>query len=319
MRAIVRVAVIGAGTMAPGIAASFAAAGVASRLWARRADGAEAAAVTARRQHTDLVAAGLASPEVTGSIGASVTLAEAVAGADLVVEAIAEDVDQKRALFVAVERHVDPATVIATTTSGLGIDDIAVGMERPDRAVVLHFWNPAHLMPLVEVVGGRHTRPDVVDACVEAVRRLGKRPVLLRRNVPGFIGTRLQQAVVREAIALLQAGVADAADIDAATRLSFGARFPVLGPLETSDLGGLDVVAAIHRYLLPDLDASSEPNPLLLDLTSARRLGAKTGQGFYDWRHRDAAALVAARDAELIERNRKLRAAGELFEPSSGG
>lgn len=314
-----RVAVLGAGTMGPGIAASFAAAGIPACLWALRPERVRKAAVIARRKHAELVDAGLASASAMGRIDACTSLAEAVAGADVVVEAIAEDVGQKQTLLAETERHVDPTTMVASTTSGLAIDDIAARMERPDRAIALHFWNPAHLMPLVEVAGGRCTRPAVVDAGLDLARCLGKRPVLLHHSVPGFIGTRLQQAVVREAIALLRAGVADAAEIDAATRLSFGARFPVLGPLETSDLGGLDVVAAIHRYLLPDLDASSEPSPLLLELTSAGRLGAKTGRGFYDWRHRDAAALVAARDAELVERNRKLRATGELAEPYSGG
>jgi 3-hydroxybutyryl-CoA dehydrogenase len=185
--------------------------------------------------------------------------------------------------------------------------------------VVMHFWNPAHLMPLVEVLGCARTDDAVIEEACAISWRIGKKGVRLQRSVAGFVGTRLQQAVVREAISLLASGVATAEDIDAAVRLSFGARFPVLGPLETTDLGGLDVVLAIHRYLLPDLDVSPEPHPYLEELVEKGRLGVKSGRGFYDWTDRNPAALRAARDEELVRRLRLLQQQGALRRLVDGG
>lgn len=306
-----RVAVLGAGTMGPGIAAVFAAAGFHSAVFARRQDAAERAVAQAQNQWRALVDHGLAaSPEAR--IRPAHDLDDALQDAEIVIEAVSEDLEVKRRVFAQVEQRIDSDVILGSTTSGLDINRISATAEHPSRFVVMHFWNPAHLIPLVEVLGGERTDPAIIEAACSLLRRIGKYPVLLNKYVPGFLGVRLQQAVVRESIALLQAGVASAEDIDAATRLSFGARFPVLGPLETSDLGGLDVIAAIHDYLLADLDRSQEPQALLTELVSAGDLGVKTGRGFYDWTTRDAAELSRRRDEELINRIKALRRRGEL-------
>lgn len=309
-----RVAVLGTGTMGPAIAAAIAGSGRDVTVWGRRREALAAAVGSAEAALGDLVAARLTAPE-TGRVRGEAELHGAVADAEIVIEAVTEDTAVKRALLASVEGAARPDALLASTTSGLPVDDFAGALQRPERALALHFWNPAHLMPLVEVAGGHATAPEVVEAGCAFVRQLGKHPVVLRRSVAGFIGTRLQQAVVREAIALLADGVADADAIDAATRLSFGARFPIIGPLETSDLGGLDVVAAIHDYLLNDLDRSTAPHPDLLARVARGELGAKSGRGFYDWTARDAAALVRRRDAELVARVRQLREAGDLRLP----
>jgi 3-hydroxybutyryl-CoA dehydrogenase len=306
-----RVAVLGAGTMGPGIAAVFAAAGFQSSIFGRRERAAERAAAQAEKQWRVLVDHGLASPGEM-RIRPAHDLDDALGDAEIVIEAVSEDLETKRSVFAEVEQRVDSDVVLGSTTSGLDIDLISATAEHPARFLVLHFWNPAHLIPLVEVVGGKRTDPAIVDGACALLRRIGKHPVRLNKYVPGFVGVRLQQAVVREAIALLQAGVASAEDIDAATRLSFGARFPVIGPLETSDLGGLDVIAAIHEYLLADLDCSREPQALLKELVSAGDLGAKTGRGFYDWANRDAGELSRHRDEELITRIKSLHERGQL-------
>jgi 3-hydroxybutyryl-CoA dehydrogenase len=150
------------------------------------------------------------------------------------------------------------------------------------------------------------TAAEFVDRAMALARAIGKQPVRLEREVLGFLGTRLQQAVVREAIALLEAGVASAEDIDLAVRTSFGIRFPVAGPLESADLSGLDVIAAIHGYLLADLDASRAPQAPLTERVAAGALGTKTGRGFHDWSARDAGALLRRRDEELVRRLRLL-------------
>lgn len=300
-----RVSVLGAGVMATGIAAAFSAYGIKTSIWARSSEAAQRAVRQAHEAAQTLAEAGLAPAvlpaEAVESIG------PAVDDADFVIEAISEDFDAKRTLFSSVESHASDTCVLASTTSGLSIDELSAGAHRPERFVVAHFWNPAHLIPLVEVLGGRSTDPEVVSATSQLLKRIDKHPVVLHRFVPGFLGVRLQQAVVREAIGLLQSGVASATDIDTATRLSFGARFPIIGPLETSDLGGLDVVYRIHEYLLADLDSSSSPQPALRALIEAGDLGVKSGQGFYDWSERDAAGLIRQRDDELIERLRRLR------------
>jgi len=301
--ALPQVAVLGAGTMAPGIAAAFAAAGHPTLVWARRAEQADAAVTRAGELGRFLAEHGLARAEAFAPITPADALG-GIAGAGVVVEAIAEQLDAKRELLALVDELVAPEALIATNTSGLRVTDLAEGLPGAGRLVAMHFWNPAHLMPLVEVGGGERTDPASVTRAVELARAIGKQPVRVEREVLGFLGTRLQQAVVREAIALLDAGVASAEDIDLAVRTSFGIRFPITGPLESADISGLDVIEAIHRYLLPDLDSSSGPQAPLKERVAAGELGVKSGRGFHDWHSRDAQELVKRRDEELVRRLR---------------
>jgi 3-hydroxybutyryl-CoA dehydrogenase len=303
------VAVLGAGTMAPAIAAAFAAGGHRVTIWARDAARAAAARERAHELARYLAGQGLlpaGAPSEHESV-AVVEQLEALAGADVVVEAIAERLPAKRELLAAVERAVAPEALLATNTSGLRVSDIADGLDHPERVVAMHFWNPAHLMPLVEVCGGRETAPAAVERAMALAASIGKQPVRIEREVLGFLGTRMQQAVVREAIALLESGVASAEDIDLAVRTSFGMRFGVIGPLESADLSGLDVIASIHEYLLEDLDGSRAPQAALTSRVAAGELGTKTARGFHDWTTRDAGELVRRRDAELVRRLRLLR------------
>lgn len=297
--------------MGPSVAASFAAAGYDTTIWARRGEAATRGAEVAERHRRLLVEHELASSSEP-AIESTGDLSAALSGAMVVLEAISENPLAKRNLLAEVEGHVEESVLLASTTSGLDIDEISKGAVHPSRYVVMHFWNPAHLIALVEILGGSQTEADSVELACDLVRQLGKHPVRLTKFVPGFLGARLQQAVVREAISLLEAGVASAEDIDAATRLSFGARFPIIGPLETTDLGGLDVVAAIHEYLLADLDCSTEPQDALVELVGAGHLGSKSGRGFYDWSERDADELARMRDEELIFRLKSLKSRGLL-------
>jgi 3-hydroxybutyryl-CoA dehydrogenase len=299
----VSVAVVGTGTMAPGIAVAFAAAGRDVTL-AGRAPDRVASALRSAADMAELLAAnglGPAADAVTGRIRGTSELAD-LAQAAVVVEAVSEDLAAKHAVLAAVEDAVAPDALLATNTSGLRVTDIAAPLRHRERIVALHFWNPAHLMPIVEVAGGEHAAPARVDEAAELVRAIGKVPVVLHHEVLGFLGTRMQQAVVREAIALLDAGVASAADIDLAVRTSFGIRFPAIGPLESADLSGLDVIAAIHDYLLPDLDRSTAPQPGLRDRVARGELGAKAGRGFHDWPEARVAAVTGRRDRELVRR-----------------
>jgi 3-hydroxybutyryl-CoA dehydrogenase len=295
--------------MSPGIAAAFASRGHDVVLWARTAEGADKAVARAAEMSAFLAEHDLAPDATTAAERLRATAAlEEVAGAEVIVEAISENLDAKRELLARLEQICDDGALVATNTSGLRVTDIARDLRVPERFVAMHFWNPAHLMPLVEVAGGERGSAESVARAVELARAIGKEPVVLEREVLGFLGTRMQQAVVREAIGLLQAGVASAADIDLAVRASFGIRFPVLGPLETTDLGGLDVIGSIHEYLLADLDRSTEPQPALRERVARGDLGVKSGKGFHDWSERDPADLLRRRDEELVRRLKLLAA-----------
>lgn len=303
-----RIAVLGSGTMAPGIVAAFASAGHEVTVWGRRGERSEDTAQRARE-----LARGLADEDLLpagGTAEARIDVARslaALAQAELVVEAVAEDPGIKRELFARLEDVVGPETVIASNTSGLLITDLAAELRHPERVVAMHFWNPAHLMPLVEICGGQRTAPEIVTRTIRVATDIGKRPVRLQREILGFLGVRMQQAVVREAIALLESGVAVADDIDLAVRMSFGVRFPAVGPLESADLTGLDVIEAIHEYLLPDLDRSTEPQPALRERVRRGALGIKASGGFHDWTSKDPQECVRRRDEELVRRLHLLR------------
>ncbi len=300
--ALPRVLVVGTGTMAPGVAAAFAASGATVLIWGRSPDGRAQAAAKAREMVAFLRVHELAPAPTGGSVASADDLSVAAAEADVIVEAIAEDLEAKRDMFRRLETESRSGTLLATNTSGLKVSDVAEGMRSPERLVAMHFWNPAHLMPIVEICGGQSMVTGEVERAVALARLIGKIPVVLKKEVLGFLGTRMQQAVVREAIGLLAAGVASPEAIDLAVRASFGVRFPAIGPLETTDLGGLDVILSIHRYLLPDLDRSTEPQQELSRRVAEGRLGVKSGAGFYDWSQRDAAAVVRRRDEELVRR-----------------
>lgn len=299
-----KVAVLGAGTMAPGIAAAFSVAGHPVSLWARSPDRAQAAVDQALRMARYLIEHGLATE--TGDVQVAAGL-ERAGESDVVIEAIAEDLQAKQALFGELEKSARAETLFATNTSGLRVSEIAGALRDPERLVAMHFWNPAHLMPLVEIAG-EQAAPARLEQAAELAVAIGKLPVRLKREVLGFLGVRLQQAVVREAIALVERGVASADDIDLAVRASFGIRFPVIGPLESADLSGLDVIASIHSYLLRDLDRAQEPQRPLRELVAAGALGVKAGRGFFDWRSRDPQVTIRRRDDELVRRLKLLAA-----------
>lgn len=311
-----RAAVLGTGTMGPLIALVFAEAGYRVTLWGRSEErmGRALAAVTEAAGFLEHASLGGPAAEASARVERAGRLEDA-AGADVVVEALREDLDVKREVFVRLDDACERSALLATTTSGLRVSDIADGLRRPERVVAMHFWNPPHLMPLVEICGGTDTSAEALERARDLAVQLGKLPVVLEHEVLGFLGTRMQQAVVREAVALLEAGVASAADIDLAVRTSFGIRFPVVGPLESADLSGLDVIEAIHEYLLPDLDRSIEPQRALTERVAGGNLGVKSGAGFHDWRARDPGETIRQRDDELVRRLRRLRSDGVLEPP----
>ena len=210
-------------------------------------------------------------------------LREAATGARFVVEAVCERLDLKQGLFVELEQYCSPQTIFATNTSAISITEIAAKVRRRERVVGTHFWNPPYLIPLVEVIGGRHTSAEVVDYTFDLLKTAGKHPVKVKKDVPGFVGNRLQHALWREAVSIVDQGIADAAAVDEVIKNSFGIGLPVLAPLETADMVGLDLTLQIHEHILRRIDRSMSPAALLRRKVERGELGLKTGRGFYEW------------------------------------
>ena len=220
-------------------------------------------------------------------------LAAAVHEADYVVEAVLEDLALKQRLFLEVERNVRPHTILASNTSVIPITKIMEGLRDRSRALGTHWWNPPHLVPLVEVVGTQWTSQQAIDWTIDLHKAAGKMPVHVKKDVPGFVGNRLQHALWREAVALVERGICDAQTVDTVVKASFGRRLAVLGPLENADLVGTDLTLAIHKTVLPDIDSRPHPSPYLEALVGAGKLGFKSGEGFRAWSPEAQAALRA--------------------------
>jgi 3-hydroxybutyryl-CoA dehydrogenase len=230
-------------------------------------------------------------------------LAAAVANADLVIEAIVEDLDAKRTLFAAA-RTAAPDALLASNSSVIPISRIAEGVAGADRTVGMHWWNPPDLIPIVEVIRGEHTSTESMDAAFEVLKFVGKIPVRVQRDVPGFVGNRLQHALWREAIDLVASGVCDAETVDLVVRNTIGLRLGEMGPIENADYVGLDMTLAIHEQVLPSINSDPHASPLLRHKVAAGQLGAKSGQGFLTWPagSRDtAAARLAAHISQEVK------------------
>ncbi len=298
------IAVIGAGTMGAGIAGEFARAGCQVMLADTSDTRLEQGRARLTAAQNSLVEADLLTDAEANAavdrVRTTLSLEIACADADLVVESISEELQSKQELFSRLHGISPSHAVFASNTSGLSITRIAAACGRPEQVAGMHFWNPPHVIPLVEVARGQETREDTAALLLDLARRLGKRPILVRRDVPGFVGNRLQFAVFREALHILAEGIASAEDIDTAMTAGPGLRYGLLGPLRTADLGGLDVFAAISQYLFEDLSVAREPATVLKELVSAGRLGAKTGAGFYDYTAEERDRLVQRRDKLLL-------------------
>jgi 3-hydroxybutyryl-CoA dehydrogenase len=274
-----KIAVIGAGLMGNGISAVFASRGHAVTLHDPLAAALEAAPA---RIEAVLVDLGWDAGSI-GRIRFEPSLEAAVADADFVTEAAPEKLELKQELFARMEPASRPDCLLASNTSVIPIGRIGAKMKDASRLVGTHWWNPPYLIPLVEVVQADRTDPKWIPKCMELLERVGKRPVHVKKDVPGFVGNRLQHALWREAIALVDAGVCDAATVDAVIKSSFGIRLPVLAPLENADLVGLDLTEDIHKVILPHIDRGEKPAGVLSDKVKKGELGMKSGKGFYDW------------------------------------
>ena len=295
-------AVIGSGMMGPGIAGALALGGVRTVILSRTEEGAARGLKKALAQLALLEENGLAQTQQAKELlSASARLEETVAGAGIVIESAPENMEFKQDLFARLDAIALPDAVLASNTSGLSITAIASKCKRPERVMTTHFWNPPHLMPLVEIVCGEKTDLALAEEVKQLLVKCGKVPVLVRKDRPGQLGNRMQMALVREAINIVQEGIADAGDVDLAVKTGFGMRLPVYGVLEHQDIVGLDLGCSVVDYVTRDLNNEPGMPRLARELLAQGHLGVKTGKGYYDWSKKDAEAIKARRDKFLLE------------------
>ena len=280
-----RISVVGAGLMGHGIALTFARAG--HDVVVQDPDEASLASLHDRIKDSLAGLGVAASDPILARVSTASQLKDAVADADLVIEAAPEKPALKQAIFAEIEAAAPDHAIMASNTSVIPITTIMGGLENKHRALGTHWWNPPHMIPLVEVIRTQWTDEASMDAVVEVLTLAGKTPARVEKDVAGFIGNRLQHALWREAISLVENGICDAETVDDVVKASFGRRLAVLGPLENADLVGTDLTQDIHAQVLQDLESSGAPSPYLDKLVADGRLGMKTGEGFRQWQHGD--------------------------------
>jgi 3-hydroxybutyryl-CoA dehydrogenase len=295
------IAVIGAGLMGRGLCQLFAIPGHQVKVYDASAEALSQAQETIAQDLQLAAEAALLSEDEVEKTLARITphaeMAAAVAGARLVVDCAPENMELKQDIFKKLDAICPPEVILTSNTSAMSISAIAGKCNRPNRVAGTHFWNPPQLIPLVEVIQGQHTSPQVIRETMRILSAAGKEPIHVKKDVPGFVGNRLQHAMWREAFHILDEGIADAATIDKAIRHSFGLRLPVLGPMENVDMVGVDLVYAVHDYLFKHLADNKTPSPSLRQLMAKGELGFKSGgKGIQEW----SPAAVASSRANLF-------------------
>jgi 3-hydroxybutyryl-CoA dehydrogenase len=294
-----QITIIGAGLMGHGIGQVFAAQGHAVWLFDVNEEALSAAKGRVRANLTNMAGQGVSfdldPDEILDHIRTTADLREACEDCDFVFEAVFEDLELKQRTFAELDRLCPPETILCSNTSVISITEIAEKSKHRERIVGTHFWNPPYLIPLVEVVRAKESADWCMQATYELLARAGKHPVYVHKDVPGFVGNRLQHALWREAFAIIDEGICDPATVDEVIRNGFGLRLPILGPVETADMIGLDLTLAIHNYILKHINADPTPSTTLQAKVAAGELGFKTGGGFLQWS-----------DSEMAESRKRL-------------
>jgi 3-hydroxybutyryl-CoA dehydrogenase len=300
-----KIGVVGAGLMGHAIAQLLAQGGCLVNIFDNDAGMLDSVPERIKKNYQVFAKLGMITPEQVEATLANITLCRDMAGLcqdrDFIIEAVKENLDVKQEIFAALEDLVPDHCILASNTSSISIQKISANLKRPDRVLGTHFWNPPHVVPGVEVIKSPATSEEAFEAVCVLLERVGKTPVKVLKDVPGFVGNRMQHALWREAIQLVERGIASAEDVDKVVRCSFGLRMAFLGPLATADLAGLDLTYEIHQDLLPELDCSPEPSPLLARKNREGQVGAKSGAGFFEWSPEQLSNLLAQRDEVLLK------------------
>jgi 5-formyl-3-hydroxy-2-methylpyridine 4-carboxylate dehydrogenase len=277
---------IGVGTMGPGIAATLSRGGLQVTCFDVNAD-------QLRKAQAELGAL-----QVKAAFEPD--LARAVAGADLVVEAVPEQLELKKQLFAELEKHVSPKTILASNTSGIPITRLQQAVEHKGRVVGMHWSNPPHIIPMVEVIAGAHTDSSVTEQAKKILAGCGLIPVIVEKDVPGFVHNRLLYAILREAVSLVEKGVISPEELDKCFKWGLGLKLAVIGPMELLDVAGLDIYEAVAGYLNADLENRTSVAPYITQLTREKHLGMKTGKGVFEYTPERTRELRAERGAKLL-------------------
>lgn len=310
-----QVLIVGTGMMGRGIAAVSSLAGNQTVLIHFDKDKA-ALGVNAAIEHIlELKENGLATEEqaknAIQSLSCSDNLEEFVSSADMIIEAIVEDLAAKQVLFQKLDSLFPVHVPLMSTTSGIRITDISQLTVHPERCITAHFWFPAHLIPLVEVVVGDHTDPNLGEEIKLELTSWGKAAVLVKRDLPGQLANRIHQAIIREAVNIVEIGLASPEDVDTAIKMGMGIRFPAWGPLEHVDAVGMDLCTTVQNTVLPEISTSQTALPMMANLLKSGKLGYKTGEGFYNWKIKSMEELAKKRNAFVIHALKFLNSYGK--------
>jgi 3-hydroxyacyl-CoA dehydrogenase len=294
-----RVAVMGTGTMGPGMGAVLARAGMQVSLYDTSPEALERA-----KAGYDLawgVLDRLETPAVDGGSATYVgSVADALADAEFVIEAVPEKLELKQQVYREYEQHVGPEVILASNTSGIPATKIAEGLAHPERVVVMHWSNPPHLIPMIEVVPGEKTSQAAVDGTIAVIEDIGYYSCLLKKEVPGFVENRVLYAIMRECLALVDEGVIDREELDLNVKWGIGYKLAVIPPMQLLDMAGMDIYTSVASYLNPDLSNTAEVSPTIRDLVERGRLGLKTKGGLFDYTDEEVGQLRAQRGAKLV-------------------
>jgi 3-hydroxybutyryl-CoA dehydrogenase len=304
------VGICGIGQMGAASAIAFERAGHRVLLWARNRQKLEEVQSSLCHLRTWSVE-NLGATSAAGTIESTSDLEQIDAESDIVLDCIVEIMSEKTALLRRFSKAVQRDALFLSATSALSITEMAQQSGLASRLVGAHFWNPPHLIPIVEMVRGDQTDPaKLADAC-ELMKQIGKLPIVCK-DVPGFVGNRILHAMWREALWMIDNDVCSAQDIDTIVRMTFALRLPLLGPVENMDYVGLDATLRLQKYMGPYLANNQTPAECLVRRVDEGHLGAKSGQGFYDWSQRDIHDVIAKRDAQIVRQLDFLRELGEL-------
>lgn len=299
------ISVIGAGLMGHGIAQVFAQAGYNVYLRDIKQEFLTSAANRMRENLQKLSAAGLIRTEqidvAMSHVRTTLDMKEAVAQSDFVIEAATENMDLKKEIFREADALSPDRAILATNTSGLRIAEISAATHRPSKVVGTHFWNPPYLLRAVEVVRAVGTSNETVQVTCDLLKKAGKKPVVVQKDIAGQVGIRILYAMLREAMSLVENGVASPEDIDIVVKEALGTRLPVVGVLELADLSGIDLVLMVSKRLFKDLNSDQQPSKFLENMVAEGRIGIKSSKGFYDWTSDSIASTIKKRDQHLLK------------------
>ena len=294
-----RVAVMGTGTMGPGMGAVLARGGMEVALYDVSPEALERAKATYELAWGVLDR--LETPTVAGgSVRYATDLADALAGAEFVMEAVPEKLELKQQVFAEYERHVGPDVILASNTSGIPVTKIATNLEHPERVIGMHWSNPPHLIPMIEIIPGEKTNEAARAGAAAIVQDIGYYPSLLKKEVPGFVENRILYAIMRECLALVDEGVIGREELDLNVKWGIGYKLAVIPPMQLLDMAGLDIYTSVATYLNPDLSNASEVSSTIRDLTEQGRLGMKTKGGIFDYTDEQVGELRAQRAMKLV-------------------